>query len=128
MAMILLRRTPRFGPELSTSRLSQLSGLAEFQHTFVFLSSQASSPGTVFMFTGADSVLIAVCLEGFFYGKIFPLCFNLYLGKEIIPWSRTLLRNIRNIFTISTEQVQDDKRRFLCCLSTLYSIYCYRCQ
>ena len=93
-------------------------------------------PDTVFMvpWEELEMAFIALCLEGFFYGKnIYILCaLTCTLAKEspIIPRSRTLFRNIRHVFTstLHIEQAQDGNHPFLCPLSSLRSIYCYRCQ
>ena len=45
-----------------------------------------SNPGTIFMFTVADSGLIMLCLEGFFYGNISVLCaLSCTLANQLFP-------------------------------------------
>ena len=82
------------------------------------------------MITWEEAIFIAVCLEGFFYGKISVLCaLTCTLAKKPnYSWSRALFRNIRYVFTMLIEQVQDGNHSFLYCLSSLCSIHCYRCQ
>ena len=81
------------------------------------------------MITLQEASLIGLCLEGFLYGKMFIL-YALNCGKErspIIPRStRTLFRNIRYLFTKPIKQVQDGNH-LLFSLSSLCSIWCYRC-
>ena len=82
-----------------------------------------------------EELFIGICLEGFFYGKISVLCASTCtLAKYvptwtwIIPRSRTLLRDIRYLFTMHIENVQDANHPFLCSLHSLRSIYCYHCR
>ena len=63
------------------------SGLADHWHysnTSLLYYHLSSSPGTVFMISLHEANFIAVCLEGFFYGKISVLCaFYFALAKEV---------------------------------------------
>ena len=52
----------------------------------------------------------------------------LLLRSPIIPRSRNLFRNIRYVFTMLIEQVQDSNHHFLCSLPSLRSICCYHYQ
>ena len=65
---------------------SIFSGLADHWHysnTSLF-SPSSSSAGTVFMITQYEAMLINVCLEGFFYGKIsVPYALTCILAKEV---------------------------------------------
>ena len=110
------------------------TSLFKFSLSSVIITSAeaSSSPGTVFMTTSEEALFFAVCLEWFFYGKIsVPSCaFTCTLAKRspITLRSRTLFWNIRHVFTLLIEQVQDGNHPFLRSLSSLRSIYCYRCQ
>ena len=45
---------------------------------------KSSRPGTVFMITWREAIFLALCLEGFFYGKISVLCaLTCTLAKEV---------------------------------------------
>ena len=58
------------------------SGPADQCHFSNSLSS--SSPGAVIMITRYEAMFIDICLEGFFYGKIFvPCALTCILTKEV---------------------------------------------
>ena len=84
----------------------------------------SSSLDTVFM---NEANFLAVWLEGFIYGKIWALNCTLAKKNPIIPWSRTLFRIIRHIFTMPIKKNWDGTRPFLCCLPSVCSICCYIC-
>ena len=118
-----LDKNPEISAILDQGFWCTFQGPPQLQHISVFPlyynHFSCSSPGTILMNT-----VMMIWLEGFLYGKICALTCTLAKKSPIIPRSRTLFRNIHHVFTtMPIDKVQDDNNPFLCCLSSIRSIY-----